>query len=436
MWIGVAASAVLVVALSAALWPKGSPVVAESKDGGLHRIIDGEAQAVHPGQAILMNQTIRSVGGTSSTLQLKDGSRVEMRTKSELALESVADGVRIRLNGGSVIIETAKQVPGRHLYVQTKDVMASVVGAVFFVNAEDEGSRVAVLGGEVQVRQGNNEKTLWSGEQISTAETMSSAFLPEEISWSSKAREHVSLLPPHQAVLPKTEPVTQPRPPEFEVASIRPGPPGGTSSRADYERESVRLENVPLKRIIEYAFDLKDYQVLGKQALMANRYTITARAPAGTPDHQLLPLLQPLLRERFKMVARPETRETPVYVLVVGSKGLKIRELTPGEASMGAGSGQPGNPTGIRTWTFIGSMSSLASSLSRRIPDRPVLDRTGIPGRYSFSLQYVSDDGLLQGVSGPSLTAALEEEIGLKLESRRLPVEFLIIDHIEEPSEN
>src|SRR5205814_873689 len=85
------------------------------------------------------------------TLLLADGSLVEVKPRSELALERAADGLRIRLSRGGLIINAAKQASG-HLYVQTKDALISVIGTVFLVNAEEQGSRVAVVRGEVHVR--------------------------------------------------------------------------------------------------------------------------------------------------------------------------------------------------------------------------------------------------------------------------------------------
>jgi ferric-dicitrate binding protein FerR (iron transport regulator) len=104
------------------------------------------------GDEIQVGQAFRSNDMTGSIIVLSDGSRVEMRTQSELSLDRASDGVRIHLKKGGVIVNAAKQGAG-HLYVQTKDVTVSVVGTVFLVNAEETGSRVAVIEGEVRVQQ-------------------------------------------------------------------------------------------------------------------------------------------------------------------------------------------------------------------------------------------------------------------------------------------
>jgi len=99
-----------------------------------------------------------------------DESRVEMRSQTELAFERAADGVRILLKNGSILVSAAKQRNG-HFYVKTKDVTVSVVGTVFIVKAEQEGSRVAVIEGEVHVQKGATTERLSPGEHCHIART-------------------------------------------------------------------------------------------------------------------------------------------------------------------------------------------------------------------------------------------------------------------------
>jgi ferric-dicitrate binding protein FerR (iron transport regulator) len=107
----------------------------ETADGSLYRISEKEMTPVRTGERIGEQEIVRSDGGSGATLVLADGSRVEMRSQSELSLERADGGVRIRLNRGGVIVNAAKQRAGRHLYVQTKDMTVSVVGTIFLVNA-------------------------------------------------------------------------------------------------------------------------------------------------------------------------------------------------------------------------------------------------------------------------------------------------------------
>src|SRR5262249_51870725 len=152
------------------------------------------------GQILGSGQTFRTTTAVAA-IRFADTSRVEMRAQSEISLERASDGVRIRLNNGSVIVNAAKQGAG-HLYVQTKDMTVSVVGTVFLVNAEEEGSRVAVIEGEVHVQQGDAATQLLPGEQVTTSQRMKSIGVKEGISWSHHAEEHLALL---QQTAPSTE---------------------------------------------------------------------------------------------------------------------------------------------------------------------------------------------------------------------------------------
>lgn len=433
LWYGAAAVAACLVAavLAFGVFMRSPVEVATATvaaaDEGLYRTWGGTTDLLQPGARIKLGEGLRSEGG--AVLMLADNSRVEMRAKSEMSLESANDGVRIRLNKGSVIVTAAKQREG-HLYVQTKDITVSVIGTVFLVNAEESGSRVAVIQGEVHVQQGETAQTLLPGEQVATASTMVVHPVAEEISWSRHATEHVALLTQLQG-----GPVPA-LPPTFEVAAIRLGDPDSTSAKWDAANERVTIDNLNLKRIIIYAFDVKDQQVVGPDTLASERFTINAKAPSGTPNSLLRPMLQQLLADRFKMTFRREMRDVQSYALQESSKGLKIKEQGAGELLSSAGIGTRTGGTGISSMQFIGTMSSLAESLSKQTGDRPVLDRTELAGRYSFMLNYVSEKGIREGVSGPSLSSALEDDLGLKLEPIRAPMEFLIIEHIEKPSEN
>src|SRR5215831_5399560 len=137
------------------------------------------------------NQVIRSDGGR--ILGLKDGSTVEMQPGSQLAVESAGDGLRIRLDAGSIIVSAARQHSG-HLYVQTKDIAVSVLGTVFLVHAAEEGSRVAVIQGEVLVQHGTVQKQLQPGEQLATNPQMPFVPIEEEVSSSPNAQKYLGLL--------------------------------------------------------------------------------------------------------------------------------------------------------------------------------------------------------------------------------------------------
>jgi Mg-chelatase subunit ChlD len=201
----IAAAAAIAVLVVMQLPRSGAFATVQSADGGLLRVAGGAA--LRAGDTIKPGETVRTNGGTGTVLKLADGSGIEMRSRSELWLEQAVDGVRIHLSNGTVIVNAAKQRTG-HLYVETKDLTVSVVGTVFLVNAEEEGSRVAVIEGEVHVEQGDIKKNLRPGEQVSTNPSLEKQLVAEEIAWSSKAPEHTAMLQQNQAQQTAAPPVT------------------------------------------------------------------------------------------------------------------------------------------------------------------------------------------------------------------------------------
>src|SRR5688572_14022163 len=156
-----AAAAVLIVAAAV-----GSAMLWRPADDAVYRIVEGNVYQGGPPSLLRSvggTGTIRSNGGGGAGLALLDGSRIEMRSQTELALERAGDGMRIRLHRGGIIVNAAKQRTG-HLYVATKDMTVSVIGTVFMVDAEEQGSRVLVIEGEVRVQRGTTETKLLPGE--------------------------------------------------------------------------------------------------------------------------------------------------------------------------------------------------------------------------------------------------------------------------------
>jgi uncharacterized protein (TIGR03435 family) len=233
-----------------------------------------------------------------------------------------------------------------------------------------------------------------------------------------------------------------PGPAAFEVASVKPNKSGNGSSRFNSGHGRLTATNVSLKSCIYFAYGIKDYQISGPEWLSSERYDITAKAASGVPDKQLMPMLQTLLQDRFKLRLHRQTKELPAYALVVGKGGPKLHEVETGPEQDNAGRG--------RLSARKISMPRLAEILSRHM-DRPVLDMTGIKGVFDLTLDYAPDDahstmaprgGGAGGIatdspSGPSIFVALQEQLGLKLEARKGPVEILVIDYAEKvPTEN
>jgi hypothetical protein len=137
-------------------------------------------------------QSIRT-GAEAGTIELRDGSRIEMGPQAELSIVPAVDGMSVRLSSGTVIVTAAKQRNG-HLYVETPDLRVSVVGTVFSVSAERTGSRVSVIEGEVQVHQGGTAQTLTPGEQASTSPTLGPMPVETELRWSKSVGELAALM--------------------------------------------------------------------------------------------------------------------------------------------------------------------------------------------------------------------------------------------------
>jgi uncharacterized protein (TIGR03435 family) len=187
--------------------------------------------------------------------------------------------------------------------------------------------------------------------------------------------------------------------------------------------------------IIQYAYKEYKTRITGPDLLESQRFDIVAKAPSGTPNDQLMPMLQTLLIDRFGMQLHRETVEMPIYALVIADGGPKLKEMKPGEPISGRGAAGSQSDA-LASKSFMGDLGTFAASLSRSL-DRPVVDMTGLSGRFVIFLTYLPDRLVgVEGASGPSIFAALEEQLGLKLERQRGPIEMIVIDHLEEPTPN
>ena len=349
---------------------RGTPdAVVDTSDGSLFRVSGGSTSPLKADERLAFGDTVRSNGGRGGTFVLADGSRVEMRSQSELSLERADDGVRIRLHRGGIIVNAAKQRTG-HLYVQTRDVTVSVVGTIFLVNAGEEGSRVAVIEGEVRVQQGGTEQTLRPGDQVATNPQMPSPPVIEEIAWSSnldalsQKLESVALVLRAPEIRLELSGVQQDasllRPadtPKWDVTSVRqcraegqPGARGGgtpgtvAAGGVRIDPSFLRVVCMRLRYLIEDAYvkylesgAFRQRWIFpvtgGPDWLDSDLYSIEAR-PANPPvDRQTMggPMLQALLEERFKLRLRREVRQEPVYELRVADSGFKLQPLQDGE---------------------------------------------------------------------------------------------------------
>jgi uncharacterized protein (TIGR03435 family) len=212
-------------------------------------------------------------------------------------------------------------------------------------------------------------------------------------------------------------------PPAFDVASIKPNLQGPGSSGISSETGRIAARNVTLKGCIHSAYDIPEAQIFGGPKWVdEDRYDIDAKAPGPAGDHEMMVMLRSLLTERFKLVFHRETRPLSSYTLVVGKKGITAKRSEPGTNWTTSSSRRSIDATAC-------TMEHLAAKLAG-VLHAPVVDRTGIDGAFDFKLEWTPDE-LQSGVF-----AALEEQLGLKLEGRKVPTEVIVIDSVVKPSEN
>lgn len=215
--------------------------------------------------------------------------------------------------------------------------------------------------------------------------------------------------------------------PSFDVATIKPSDAlknAGMSSgwSISQSRDGLKIIGA-LQTFIKYAWSVEDVQISGGPPWLARDfYEINGKAGRQVAVEELKRMLQSLLIERFRLAVHPETRELPVYSMVLAKGGARMER---GDESL------PNSSSGA---TFLrGTMDSaaLAAHLTSAL-HRTVIDNTALDGVWKFDLKWAADDV----TTGPSLFTAIQEQLGLKLESSKGPVQVLVIDSAEKPSDN
>jgi uncharacterized protein (TIGR03435 family) len=215
--------------------------------------------------------------------------------------------------------------------------------------------------------------------------------------------------------------------PAFEAATIKPTKQPFGSTHWDSHPGMIMLGGQTLKGLICIAYHVKDNQVAGgPKWIDAERYDINAKAEGPAGDPQLLNMLQTLLADRFQLTFHHEEKIASTYALVVAKSGLKIKPVEGATGSRSSGGKGKIAAQGV-------TMAKLADQLSRRVGG-PVTDLTGVSGAYDFTLEW-STEGDPDDVQS-ALFAALQEQLGVKLEMRKLPLDLLVVDRAEKPSEN
>lgn len=228
----------------------------------------------------------------------------------------------------------------------------------------------------------------------------------------------------------------------FEVASIKPSPftgQGGVGIRISGNR--LLAQHQPLAELVTYAYDIQDYQLSGGPAWVYSRnlfgsdvYEVAAKSEGESvpTQEQLRRMFQALLVDRFKLQLHRETKEMQAYALVVASKGEKLKAHTP-DPEIQAFKWTTGRLENVYAANAV-SMESLVVVL-KAVTGRPIVDKTGLTGTYKFDLRYANEPPTAESTA-PSIFTAVQEQLGLKLESVKEPFEVLVLDHVERPSEN
>ena len=224
--------------------------------------------------------------------------------------------------------------------------------------------------------------------------------------------------------------------PSFEIATIKPSHPDDTKGGFQVGGHRLMIQNQSVNDLISVAYAIHQKQIVdGPAWLETQRYDIVGQADvAGYGNlRQIQEMLQSLLESRFDLKFHREKRELSIYAITVAKGGPKLTKHT--EASNGLPT-QSGNGSGGGRRFTNNSMSDFALGMQAFL-DRPVVDETGIAGRYDFVLRWSPDDSITDFPnSAPGLFTAVQEQLGLKLEPVKGPADVYVIDHVEKPSEN
>ena len=222
----------------------------------------------------------------------------------------------------------------------------------------------------------------------------------------------------------------------FEVASVRPADPNQRA--VDFVISPggrLRATNVTLAHMLHEAYQVKYYQVSGGPGWLKDaRFNIDAVSIGEPTRKEMMAMLQSLLVERFQLKLRRETREGNAFELVEAKSWMKLKLSTANSSFLRLIRNTPPELPGV-SYTVIGqkvSLSKLADYLKGEV-QRPVFDRTGIGGEFDFKIDYATEGNL---ETGPSIFTALQDQIGLRLQAAKGPIETLVIEKAERPTEN
>jgi uncharacterized protein (TIGR03435 family) len=229
----------------------------------------------------------------------------------------------------------------------------------------------------------------------------------------------------------------------FEVASVKPSNPKSQVVTMDASPSGrFSATKTTVRALIRFAYRVPDVQISGGPSwINTENYDVIATAGVASSVSQMQVMMQSLLAERFKLALDRETKSVRAYVLVPAKSGPKLRESTSAEGSIRGARGQAGGTRLIAKGVSIAQFSAGLSPLL----GYPVLDKTGLVGNYDFEIEWTpsqppptrpGDDGPPPDVSGTSIFSALQEQLGLRIEARKEPVDILVVQHAEKPTQN
>lgn len=255
--------------------------------------------------------------------------------------------------------------------------------------------------------------------------------------------------------------------PAYDVISIKPHKGDNSGARVTSPHGNLSLVNLQLILLIEIAYGMTDYRISGEPGWVgSDRFDVEAKMdeeaaaafeklPKEQQETQRQMMVQALLADRCKLKVHHETKMLPAYALVIAKGGLKLKEADPNNTYASGIKGQAGGSGAVMMRIMVMGpgykLTAQAIPISRLVGQLsvmvrgPVVDKTALKGKYDITLEWAPDQraappdengSLPQGESGPSIFAALQEQLGLKLESTKSPMDTIVIDHIEKPSEN
>jgi uncharacterized protein (TIGR03435 family) len=237
----------------------------------------------------------------------------------------------------------------------------------------------------------------------------------------------------------------EPDAPAFEVTSVKPNASGSQRSTWGFppRNSGFTATNVNLKTLIRLAYKVKESQVLGGAGWIdSDRYDAAGKPAEGEASLEPVRImLRTLLRDRFKLMIHREVKPIPVYELLAAGNALKLpqpQRINCADPSTSSPGNQPPCRGFLQGPGFLTSAETSTAELADvlgNILDRPVIDKTEYAGTFSMRLEFAPDT-IADDTSRPSLFTALQDNLGLKLESRKDPAEVIVIDHAEKPDAN